>query len=193
VGCSSSFGGGAPSATSSCGVACEARGRSFAPGGSAHATCSYRFNWSMAQPSARSERCPQAAPRKAVAFHAQASRLACRRRDPNVNGVEVVSLPAHLERGGLARAPRHSKERRGRRGQTLKAQGSKRVVCTSGRGSDARGVCPRVVGLFAEVDRRRRTQRSVRSPIHPNLEGVRGRGSSLRLTCERESAAQGRR
>jgi hypothetical protein len=166
VGCSSSFGGGAPSATSSCGVACEAREGPSLPAArptqpvAAVSTGRWR-NRRRGRSVAR-----KAAPRKAVAFHAEASRLACRRREPNVNGVDVVRCPLTLKEVG-SRAPRHSEERRGRRGQTLKAQVSKRVVRIGGRGSDARGACPRVVGVFAEVDRRRRTQRSARSPLHP--------------------------
>jgi len=61
----------------------------------------------------------------------------------------------------------------------------------SERGLNARGVCSRVVVVnVAEVDRRRRTQRSVRSRISPDLRSVRGRGSRPQPASGRESAAR---
>jgi hypothetical protein len=53
-GCSGSFGGGAPLATSSCGVRMRGEGRSFAQSGSAHTTYRYRSSLSSAQPVAGS-------------------------------------------------------------------------------------------------------------------------------------------
>jgi len=63
-GCSSSFGGGEPLATSSCGVRMRGEGGSFAPGRSAHAAHRHRFNPLSAQPVAGSWRRPQAALRR---------------------------------------------------------------------------------------------------------------------------------
>jgi len=57
-GCSSSFGGGAPLATSFMRRRMRGEGGSFAPGCSAHATHCHRFNSSPAQPAGRSERPP---------------------------------------------------------------------------------------------------------------------------------------
>jgi len=93
MGCSSTFGGGAPLATSFMRRRMRGEGGSFAPGCSAHAAHSYRFNSSPAQPVARSERRPQAALRRAVAFHLQTSRRACMRRETRVDGVDVARCP----------------------------------------------------------------------------------------------------
>jgi hypothetical protein len=77
MGCSSSFGGGEPLATSSRGVRVRGEGRSFAPDGSAHTAHRHRFNPSSAQPSAGSWRRPQASLRRAVAFGVRTCRRPC--------------------------------------------------------------------------------------------------------------------
>jgi len=61
---------------------------------------------------------------------------------------------------------RSSKEERVKRGQTRRAHGFKRAARSRrARIGRSRGVPARQLSV-AEVDRRRRTQRSVRSPLH---------------------------
>lgn len=145
MGCSSSLGEGEPLATSTCGVAFRGKGRSFAPGGSTHAIHRRRFNPISAQPVRGSWCRPQAVLRRTAAFVVRSfGRLAA-----PTGGASMDlggSLPARLEREGLPHAARSRKGSRGKRGQTRRAAWlQKSLTFMAERGSDARGVCPRVV------------------------------------------------
>lgn len=142
-------------------------GRSFTPGSSVRAGLCRRLSSPLAQPRVRSERCPQATRRGATAFHAPTARrplqAPCGER-----GWGLTWLAARSPRERWAHARRATRERgAGGEGKREGRTASKGSFVQGGRGSDARGACPRVVSLFAEVDRRRRTQRSARSPFHP--------------------------
>jgi len=85
------------------------------------------------------------------------------------------------------------KEGRGRRGQTRRAMRLQQSLSfMAGRGSGARGVCSRVVVVYvAEIDRQCRTQRSVRSQLHPiwGAHGDGGLARSLQASAETRGAA----
>jgi len=109
--------------------------------------------------------CPQAALRRTVIFSAQSlGQFACS-RDECWWGW-CGSLPAYLERDGHSLAvllERVSTEN----GVNAEGIGPKWTATQGGRGLDARGLCSRVVVVVAEVDRRRRIERSVHSSLHP--------------------------
>jgi hypothetical protein len=111
---------------------------------------------------ARKRRCEGA-----VAFHGQTERCSCRHRAGEC-GWEMSWLAARSSREMMSlRVPYLLKRGCGRRGANVENAGPEGFMRSRGRGSDAQGPCPCVVSLLAEVDRRRRTQRSVRSPLHP--------------------------
>lgn len=124
MGCSSSFGGGEPQATSSCGVRMRGEGRSFTPGCSARAAHRRRINPSPAQPVAGSQRRPQAALRRAMTFSVPTCRRACSAGRRMLS--ELTQLAARSSRKGWAVARRAlRKGQHGKRGQTRRATGSK--------------------------------------------------------------------
>jgi hypothetical protein len=149
MGCSSSFGGGEPLATSPCGVRMRGEGRSFAPGGSAHAAYCHRFNPLSAQPAAGSRRCPQASSRRAVAVGVQLSGVLATPGSERRRGSRG-SLPARPERGGLTHTvfpAKGSAESEGERGGRAAPKG---LGVHGGRESDARGMCPCVVVVLLQ-------------------------------------------
>jgi len=89
------------------------------------------------------------------------------RREASVDGVDVARCPLASREAGSSYAG-SSQEGPGNEGKRRGCWAPKGPSAQGGRGLNARGVCSRVVVVdVAEVDRRRRTQRSVRSPFHP--------------------------
>jgi len=134
MGCSSSLGEGEPLATSICGVASRGEGRSFTPGGSAHAAHCLRFNPSSAQPAVGSWRCPQAASWRAMTFGVSSFGVLAAPKGWASMG--LTWLAARSSRKGWAtarRAPR--KGRAGSEGKREGQRGSKRAR-SSWRGED---------------------------------------------------------
>jgi len=166
MGCSSSFGGGAPFPTSSRGVACEARkGPSLRAARPTQPTAIIQLaggatNGELLALPASSARKKGGLPYSEPAASLQAPKARV------WMGSDVARCPL-TSRGVSSRALRRSRERRGRRGQTQGARLLTGSCAQRGRGSDARVGVPARRSLFAEVDRRRRTQRSVRSSFHP--------------------------
>jgi hypothetical protein len=106
--------------------------------------------------------------------------------------MELMWLAARSPRKRWARRVRALRKRGSQTRANAEGAGlQKGRAIHSERGLNARGVCSRVVVVnVAEVDRRRRTQRSVRSRISPDLRSVRGRGSRPQPASGRESAAR---
>jgi hypothetical protein len=144
MGCSSSFGGGEPLSTSSCGVACEARG-----GPSLQAARPAQIFVTVSTHRRRNRRRGRGGARKRhhegrwpSAFHFSAS---LQRREASVDGSDAARCPLILKGVGY-RTP--SSTERGRAGSEGKRGGraaSKRPSVQGGRESDARGACPCVV------------------------------------------------
>jgi len=105
---------------------------------------------------------------------------ACSAKGLGIDGADVARCPL-ISKGMGYRTPSSSKGARGKRGQTRRTTWlQKGPEFMAGRGSGARGVCSRVVVVYvAEVDRQRRTQRSVRSQLHP-IWGAYGDGGLVR-------------
>jgi len=164
-------------------------GRSFTPGCSVHVAYRHRFNSPAAQPVARSERCPQATRRRAVAFHVHTSQRACRRWESSVDGGYVARCPLTSREVG-SRVPRSSKGARGRRGRTRSVHGSKRPVHSRrARIGRSRSVPARRKSVCRSRQAASDSEKRALT-ISPDLESVRGRESSPRLTSERESATR---
>jgi hypothetical protein len=142
-------------------------GRSFTPGRSARAAHRRRINPSPAQPVAGSQRRPQAALRRAMTFSVLTFRRACSAGRRMLS--ELTWLAARLSPKGVGcRTPCSSKGAAreawaNTKGDWLQKGRTFRV----GEDRTLEKVVLARRKSVAEIIRRRRTQRSVRSPFHP--------------------------
>jgi len=167
MGCSSSLGGGEPQATLPCGVACGARG-----GPSLQAArptqCTVVVRLVFGATGGGLALSPASGGAKCDDLRRSYQSACLQRRVANVVEADVARCPL-IPRGMSCRMPCPSERRSaGSEGRTRRASGSKRAERPRrARIGRSNRLCSRVVCLVAEVDRRRRTQRSVRSPFHP--------------------------
>jgi len=104
----------------------------------------HRFNLLSAQPVAGSQRCPQAAFRRSMAFSVSPRWCVCSAREQALLGLRW--LAARSSRKGWAIARRATSKEVAREARANAGMhGSKRAERSGGRGSDARGLCSRVI------------------------------------------------
>jgi len=142
-------------------------GRSFTPGGSAHAVCVV-VHLVFGATGSEFVSLPASGGTKCDDLRRSYPSACLQRREANVVEADVARCPPISKGMGCRMPHRPERARAGSGGRTRRACGSKRAEHSRrARIGRSNGLCSRVVCLVAEIDRRRRTQRSVRSPFHP--------------------------